>query len=85
MMKTRNDLINSLETFAWHHRIVQFSVNNSENYGRRSMIYVSVSVHRRAELESWLLASEFKVNQDYFPGQGVIEVQVKYFNRKKAA
>jgi 3'-phosphoadenosine 5'-phosphosulfate sulfotransferase (PAPS reductase)/FAD synthetase len=82
-MKTRNDLINTLETFAWAHRIVDFSVSNSENYGRRSMIYVPVSMHRRAELEAWLLERGFKVNQNYFPGAGVIEVQVKYFKRSR--
>jgi hypothetical protein len=42
-------------------------------------------MHRRAELERFLLLCGFKVNQDYWPGQGVVEVQVKYFSRKKAA
>jgi hypothetical protein len=84
-MKTRNDLISALEKFASFHRIVEFSVNNSENYGYRSMIYVPVSMHRRAELERFLLLCGFKVNQDYYRGMGVIEVQVKYFSRKKAA
>jgi hypothetical protein len=54
-MKTRNDLISSLEKFASLHRIVEFSVDSSENYGYRSMIYVPVSMHRRAELERFLL------------------------------
>jgi hypothetical protein len=84
-MKTRNDLISSLEKFASLHRIVEFSVNNSENYGCRSMIYVPVSMHRRAELERFLLLCGFKVNENYWPGAGVVEVQVKYFSRKKAA
>ncbi len=85
-MKTRNDLISSLEKFASLHRIVEFSVNNGENYGIcRSWIYVPVSMHRRAELERFLLLCGFTVNQDYWPGQGVVEVQVKYFSRKKAA
>jgi hypothetical protein len=42
-------------------------------------------MHRRAELERFLLLCGFNVNQDYWPGAGVIEVQVKYFSRKKAA
>lgn len=82
-MKTRNDLISALEKFASLHRIVDFSVSNSENYGRRSMIYVPVSMHRRAELERFLLLCGFKVNENYFPGAGVVEVQVKYFKRSR--
>jgi len=42
-------------------------------------------MHRRAELERFLLLCGFNVNQNYWPGAGVIEVQVKYFSRKKAA
>jgi hypothetical protein len=84
-MKTRNDLINSLETFAWHHRIQDLSVSLSENYGSRSMIYVPILVQLRPALESFLQQRGFKVNTNYWPGQGIIEVQVKFFGRRCTA
>jgi hypothetical protein len=82
-MKTKVDLLAALDAYFGTVRgIEQYSC---ENYGYKSCVYIPIERNHRSELENLLISKGFKVNENYWPGHGVVEVQVKYFSNKRSA
>jgi hypothetical protein len=53
---------------------------SDETYGRKSKLYIScLNPADRVKLERFLIDKGVKVNQDYWPGSCVVELQVSYF------
>jgi hypothetical protein len=80
-MKTKNDLFVSLDKFFNTTKYSQGGLSqvSNETYGRKSCIYVALAYSMRQQLEDFLFSQGFKVNKSYWPGQGVVEIQVAYF------
>jgi hypothetical protein len=57
-----------------HHKIT------NETYGRKSCIYITVpNLDKRKRLEQKLINLGYVINQNYWPGNPVLEVTVRYF------
>lgn len=95
-MKSKKQLFKDLAALALRQEILPAEFMNvdtlglkhpkigDETYGRNSCIYIhTAGQHTRMKLEAKLAEMGHKVNRDYWPGSGTLEISVTYFRGKQ--